>query len=77
MEFNMLQSKLTGQDKKYRAQDDARMLMCVEEIKKDKSRQTMAIKELKNMAKEHETKAKVAKTIATKNTTRSSSKRKK
>jgi hypothetical protein len=58
--------KLSPDEKKWRAQDDAQTLARAEEIKMDKMRHSMASKEAINMAKEHQKKADSMKKIAKK-----------
>ena len=60
----MAQSKLTAQDKKWMAQDDARTLINAGAIKEDKSRLSRAIQEVKVIATQKEKEAKAAKKIA-------------
>ena len=57
--------KLTVEDKKYRAQDDARVLIQAEDIHTDRPRKSLALKEVKRIAiikdKESKAAARVAK----------------
>ena len=60
--------KLTADDKKWRAESDARTLMEAEEIVADKTRKVAAIKETKEIIKKAEKTVKTAKKIAGKKT---------
>jgi len=56
--------KLTAQDKKWMAQDDARVLISAGVIQDDRARLSRAIKEVKNIASQKEKEAKAAKKVA-------------
>lgn len=60
----MERAKMTKEDKKWRAQCDARTLADAEAIKTDKARLKLAQMKAKEMAKEAEVKAKAMKKIA-------------
>lgn len=62
----MAQPKLTANDKKWMAQDDARTLAQAEAIKADPKRVAAAKKEAANMVKEQEQRTKALKTVANK-----------
>lgn len=47
-----MNGKLTIQDKKWRAQDDARAYITVQAVEGDKTRKSLAIKEIKRIALE-------------------------
>lgn len=57
-------SKLSAQEKKWQAQDDARTLATAEAIKNDAARMRAAKREAKKMAEEQEQQAMAMKTIA-------------
>lgn len=59
--------KLTVEDLKWRAQDDARAMIRTEEIEADKPRRTLAIKEVNRMKLQKEAELKALKSIANKN----------
>jgi hypothetical protein len=56
--------KLSAQEKKWQAQDDARTLAMAEAIKNDTARMRAAKREAKKMAEEQEQQAMAMKTIA-------------
>jgi len=63
-------NKLSAEDKRWRAQDDAYTLMNAEKINSDKVRKTAAIKAAKVMVKDKENEVKAIKKVTNNSTTK-------
>ena len=59
-------TKMTKEERKWRAKDDAYVLVQAESIKADKTRRESAMREVKNMVKEKEKEVKAIKKVAKK-----------